>query len=339
MQWTYFLWFFYLMAIMIITGIAKEHNLFASVYQLLINRVKSKKLLLFLISTFTGILPVPGRIIISTPFFDTISTDDKESRSRLGLMNYLATHHYYLWSPLEQTIIIPMAMLGLGYLTILGYLWPILLVMILFSLWYMFFQIKDSDINFGKLDITEKQSFWKYVFPLFVCIGSLIAQFPPYISFTILAIYYICMTKTFSWKKINSYINWRMLLLLIIFLSFGEYIQYKSKTIMNELDSITVKSEITFLLISCAAFFLSFIMGSSAKFAGIVSILTKLFGLKYFAYFMAIEFSGYLLSFSHKCVIICSEHFKVRVRDFLAVIGLLCIFIMFVGIVTIHLFK
>jgi len=339
MHWTYLLWFFYIMGIMIITGLAKDHNLFAGVYQLLVNRIKSKRLLVLIISAISGILPIPGRIIVSTPFFDTLAKKNKESRNRLGIMNYLATHHYYLWSPMEQTIIIPMAMLGISYLTVLGYLWPILLVMILFSLWYMFFQVKDSDIDLGEVKLTDKQSFWKYVLPLFVCIGLLIVQFPPYISFTLLTLYYVYMTRTFSLKKINSYINWRMLLFLVVFLSIGEFVQYRSNGIINEMSTISIRSGLTFLLVSCASFFLSFLMGSSAKFAGIVSLLTKVFGLPFFTYFMAIEFVGYLISPSHKCVIICNEHFGIRIRDFLAVMGYLCILIIITGVLSLLYYK
>ena len=105
----------YLGLIMIITGILKQKGYLTDVFSFLLHTVKSKKLVLFLISLFGGILPIPGRVAVSAGILDIIAPKDKVGRESYGIIDYLSTHHYYIWSPLEKTVIIPMAVLGLTY--------------------------------------------------------------------------------------------------------------------------------------------------------------------------------------------------------------------------------
>ena len=134
MEWTTVLnlliknqWYlFYLAGIMVVAGYAKHYNWFFPIYQFVVNRVQSKRAVVAMISALTGILPIPGRVSVSAGVLDTISSDDPKSRQKLGMIDYLSTHHYYLWSPLEKTIILPMAAFGLTYWAMLSYMWPLL---------------------------------------------------------------------------------------------------------------------------------------------------------------------------------------------------------------------
>ena len=60
-------------------------------------------------SLLGGILPIPGRVALSAPLLDAIAPPDKKKRSAFGVIDYLSTHHYYWWSPLEKTVVLPMA--------------------------------------------------------------------------------------------------------------------------------------------------------------------------------------------------------------------------------------
>ena len=126
------IYLFYLLGVMITSGIIKEKGYFNNLFNYIVNKVKSKKGVVALISLFSGILPIPGRVIVSAGVLDIVAPKAGKSRSKFGIIDYLATHHYYLWSPLEKTIILPIATLSLSYLEVLKYTSPLILVTLLY---------------------------------------------------------------------------------------------------------------------------------------------------------------------------------------------------------------
>lgn len=141
-QW----YLFYIMAVMIAAGYVKDTGLFLPVYNWLIDNIKSKRGVVTLISMVSGVLPIPGRVTVSAGFLDTIAPK-KEGREKYGIIDYLATHHYYWWSPLEKTVILPMAVLGLSYTGFLSIVWPIILAYAAVLIYYIFFHLKEDDVD------------------------------------------------------------------------------------------------------------------------------------------------------------------------------------------------
>ena len=152
------IYLFYLLGVMIISGIIKEKGYFNNLFNYIVNKVKSKKGVVALISLFSGILPIPGRVIISAGILDTIAPKSGKSRSKFGIIDYLATHHYYLWSPLEKTIILPIATLSLSYLEVLKYTSPLILVTLLYISYYIVFVLKEDDVEIKRNDILKEKN-------------------------------------------------------------------------------------------------------------------------------------------------------------------------------------
>jgi hypothetical protein len=152
------IYLFYLLGIMIISGIIKEKGYFTNLFNYIINKVKSKKGVVALISLFSGILPIPGRVIVSAGVLDIVAPKSGKSRSKFGIIDYLATHHYYLWSPLEKTIILPIATLSLSYLEVLKYTAPLLLVTLLYITSYIMFFLKEDDVEIQRNNILKKEN-------------------------------------------------------------------------------------------------------------------------------------------------------------------------------------
>ena len=71
---------------MVIAGYAKHYNWFFPIYQFIVNRIKSKRVVVSLISALTGMLPIPGRVSVSAGILDTISSDEKKSREEIGFL-------------------------------------------------------------------------------------------------------------------------------------------------------------------------------------------------------------------------------------------------------------
>lgn len=145
---------FIIFAIMIVSGWVKRKGYFLPIYQWLVTKIKSKRGLVFTISTITGVLPIPGRVAISAGFLNTIAPNDNRKKM-YGIIDYLSTHHYYFWSPLEKTVLVPMAVLGLSYGQFLGYIWPLLFSALSVTLFYIFFVLKENDIE---IDFKKKEN-------------------------------------------------------------------------------------------------------------------------------------------------------------------------------------
>lgn len=146
------IWFVGLvLAVMLLTNLVNSKGYFIPFYNYLERKIKSKRLLILMISVVSGILPIPGRVIISAGALDTIAPSD-DRRKNYGIINYLSTHHYYLWSPLEATVLIPLSVLGISYFHFLSIVFPLLITIILITLFYIFYVLKESDIVINKID-------------------------------------------------------------------------------------------------------------------------------------------------------------------------------------------
>lgn len=300
---TAFGYLIFLIEIMIISGIAKENNSFQVVFNLVNPEYKRAGLLL--ISTVGGILPIPGRVAVSASVLDSIA--GTKNRWKFGILDYLATHHYYLWSPLEKTVIIPMAVLGISYMEFLGYLYPLILISIGYIVFYVFFIIKESDIDIKIIKVKDPDLLTP--FGLLLGISALVFGVPGWISFGLTLLWFKVRTST-PFSKFNKYINWELVFVMFIVLSIGFYINLYHEVILQYLNHQNI------LFASITAFGLSWFMGSSGKYAGIAAILISLFGIEYLVWFLTIEFIAYNLSPTHKCIHIGRMYFGTPAKEY-----------------------
>ena len=305
--------------IMIVAGIAKERSLFMPVYSYIKTSFKSNRIVLFLISAISGVLPIEGRVTVSAGVLDTITHKECnhehhiKGRQKMGVVDYLSTHHYYLWSPLEKTVIIPMATFGLGYTAWLNMVWPLLLVTALFVLYYIFFTVKEDEINIEASDF-KISAVIRNVLPFFIAIGTYIyigGEKHVFAIFGTLAFYYIFLTQIWNIKKLLSYINWEVLLTVAVVIVLGNYFKSQEGLINEYIKElgIDIGTFTGIFVISFIGFLASFAMGSSGKFIALAVLMSTVFGKEYFLWFFAVDYVGYLLSPTHKCVMVGNRYF------------------------------
>ena len=284
------------------------------IFRLLGQRVKSKRMVVFLVSLFGGILPIPGRVALSASMLNSIAPVDNKKRKKFGIIDYLATHHYYLWSPLEKTVIIPMAVLSLTYMQFMSYIWPLLLISALYITYYIL-SLKDDEIDIEvKDEPINVKNITMVVIPFLVtilmCVFLTQYYFWLFTAFTIWLVYY-----SKSWSKILGYINWELIWIVALVIILGNLINSYSNQIEGYVKQYNNPQ---YLLIICVLSFLSsFLLGSSAKYASMVSLLTSVFGLHYFVLFFTLEYAGYLISPSHKCLPIGQKYFHTGFMTYL----------------------
>lgn len=209
----------------------------------------------------------------------------------------LATHHYYLWSPLEKTMIIPAAAFGLSYISMLSLTLPMLICVLAVTIYYIFFYLKEDDIE---IKVTTEPNF----------------------------------KLNFEWKEIPNplkFINWSMILTMFGVIILGNISTQYGDSFKALAE--TFKMGVPFALIF--AFIASYILGSSARFAAFTTIFSLIFGLHYLPLFFAVDYAGYLFSPTHKCVLTGKMYFETPYRVYFNAIGVMSLAAIFGALVTV----
>ena len=316
-----YLWMIFF--IMISAGLAKEYNLFAPAFAYVRNTFRSNKFVVVILSAIGGILPIEGRVTVSAGLLDTVAPKEGHGREKLGIVDYLATHHYYMWSPLEKTVILPIAAFGLTYAAWLSLIAPLLIVSLAFITWYIWSQVKDEEITITPGNF-KLSAVLRNVVPMFAAIGLYIYNASWMVGcFGFLTLYYMVITQQWNFKKLFSYIRWDVLVMVGTVIMLGNYMKSHS----GEFETILRTSVLdphTFAgmaIISAIGFVASFLMGSSGKFVAIAVLMSQVFGHEYFLWFFALDFTGYLLSPTHKCVMVGHKYFNTPLRTYYKALG------------------
>lgn len=336
-----YIYIVYLFCVLFMSTIAKQENIFQDIYTLLFRHLKSKKLILLLVSCISGILPVPGRIIISAGIMDTL-TNKSKNRKKIGILNYLATHHYYLWSPLEKSVIIPIAVFGLTYIQFMHYtIWP-LIISIAFCLGYLMFCISENDITFNTLEtyIINKSRVMALCVSLMgiICLTIVFNIYTAIIVASIMSLLLLIITRK-SIVQILKQINYKVLgflYLIILLANLVGFYQVELTKFVEEYTNIIHKESVylgwqyflDFSILCLLSFSVSWILGSSEKYVAISSMICGIIGIKYLTFFMILNFCAYLVSPTHKCITITNNYFGTTYKEFLKVIILWIIALM-----------
>ena len=306
---------FLIVFVMMIAGMIKENNLFSDVFAFLKRSLKSNRAIVALFSALTGVLPIKGRVTVSAGLLDTLAPKDKKKREKFGPIDFMSSHHYYFWSPIEKTVILPMAAFGLSYTAFLGIMWPLIAATFAYIIWYLVYMVKDTDIALAETKKKIKVSrITRYVFPYIMGVSAVIAGVNFLWAFGLLTLYYIIVTQTFDWKKLLGYVDWKIIAWVAIIILLANTTRLYTGEIKEFIGStgIDMNSPVGFGAISLLAFGFAWILGSSSRFGAIMVILTSLYGIQYLPWFFAVDFAGYILSPMHKCVAIGKMYFGTK---------------------------
>jgi len=318
---------FLIVFVMMIAGMIKENNLFSDVFVFLKRSIRSNRGVIALFSAITGILPIKGRVTVSAGLLDTLAPKDKAKREKFGPIDFMSTHHYYFWSPLEKTVILPMAAFGLSYTAFMGIMWPLLAMTIAYILWYIIFVLKESDVEISTLYAKDGRikvsRITRYVIPYLIGVGSIIAGVNFLWAFGGLTLYYMIVTQTFDLKKLLGYVDWKIVAWVALIISLANLTRTHTGEIKEFIGStgIDINSPVGFTALSLLSFAGAWSLGSSSRFGAITVILTSLYGLAYLPWFFAVDFAGYILSPMHKCVAIGKMYFGTKLSYYVKLLG------------------
>jgi len=338
------IYLFVLVSIMMVSGIAKEKSLFAGTYGFLKSKFKSNRLVIMLLSFVSGILPIEGRATVSAGILDTATgtNGDNASRKKLGIIDFLTTHHFYMWSPIEKPVLLPMAAFGLGYSAWIGMLWPLLLVSAVFIVSYCWLAVDENEVVISECPESTLWDFVKNTLPFLAAIVAYMAMggegpaavFP---VFGTLLLYYIITTKSYDLNKLLGYVNWTTVAIVAVVFASSGYMQEHRAWFEEAVKSVGLDMH-TFkgvFYISLLTFLASFSMGSDGKFAALTVLMASAFGKEYLLWFFALDYCGYLLTPMHECVMIGKRYFGTSLTTYYtALIGWALLLISVAGVFT-----
>ena len=322
--WEKLLFLPYIIGIMIVGGLVKQYGVLNEVFVALRKLFKSNRLVVAATAFAGGILPIEGRVVMSAPLLDSIASDKAQSRSKFGIVDYLSTHHYYWWSPLEKTVVLPMAALGMSYTTFMSHAIVPLAIVLAFAGVYIFKYVKETDVEI----VEETRSFsWQRLAkgwgPIIATMWFLVCYGDPDMPYLFslwfggLAAYYSFICNDWNWGR---YIKWKFAGFAALVLALAAVFGQLKEPIMEYLKITSAQGSVALVAVSVVGFLASFAMGSSGKYAGMATLLTKAFGPAYLTWFLCIEYAGYIISPMHKCLLIGQQYFGTPIRTYYKVL-------------------
>ena len=237
-----------------------------------------------------------------------------------------------MWSPLEKTVILPIAAFGLTYGAFIGLIAPLLIVSLLFISVYIWYTVKEEElvITPGNFKLS---AVLRNVLPMFIALGVYIyggGEANVFPIFGCLTLYYVFITQQWNYKKLLGYVRWDVLLWVGAVIILGNYFKSHNGAFTEYIKGVGIDPHtfVGMVAISVIGFVISFLMGSSGKFIAIAVLMAQVFGIEYFLWFFAIDFAGYLLSPTHKCVMIGNRYFGTPVSTYYKALGGWCVLLL-----------
>jgi hypothetical protein len=141
--------------------------------------------------------------------------------------------------------------------------------------------------------------------------------------FGFLTLYYIVISQQWNIKKLLGYVRWDVLAWVGAVIALGNYMKTYDAAWQTMLKASVLDPHtfVGMVAISAIGFIASFLMGSSGKFIAIAVIMSQVFGQEYFLWFFALDFAGYLVSPTHKCVMIGNRYFGTPISTYYKALG------------------
>jgi hypothetical protein len=161
---------------------------------------------------------------------------------------------------------------------------------------------------------------------MFVALGTYIyvgGESNVFAIFGALALYYVFLTQQWNIRKILSYVDWKVLATVATVIVIGNFFKSHNNDFIEFIKGsmFDPHTPTGMALISLTGFVVSFLMGSSGKFIAIAVLMAQVFGVEYFMWFFAVDYAGYLLSPTHKCVMIGNRYFGTPLKTYYTALG------------------
>lgn len=295
----------------------------SSMYQV----ITDARYLSALLPAVVSFLAIPGGAIMSAPMVDKAAGDLQLSQVNLSLANLVFRHIFLLISPLYPTIIFMSSMTGESIFRFILFTFPIFLVTVVFSFYYIFRHAAKVKPE------TSTRDFWPRIgdlvksFSPFFLVFSLHLAFNLYLPLAILTgvVYTLFLyippgqgirpALAERWRYLYQGINWPMVATTFTIMLYKTIIE-NADSLSDGIDLLLDRGFPLFLLLILVPYILSLMIGNSVPSLGIaLPLLLPVLdgGSSQMAQYGIIYVSahlGYLGSPVHLCTYLTTEYFK-----------------------------
>ncbi len=282
---------------------------------------KNGKLSLVFTSLFLGMMPVKGRTILSAPIIAQIAQKNNLNSRAAAMVDYLATHIYYLMFPLSASLLFVIATMKLDYFKFVFYLLPGILFLAA-MVWYYASKanISSSFIIQTKSTFSKAATFTLPIIVLLVFLG-LSELYKIQYSILIGTALFITLSlallkpdkdqiKT-AFKSIDAHLIFILALILLL-----SAFTSNSPLIKNSLAAIA-SSAYSIPVLILIGYMTGLTTGSSSTMVSLIfPILAPILAGSPYAYQIAgivyaSEYAGYIASPAHPCCHYAASFFNI----------------------------
>jgi len=312
------------------------------------NIVADYRLILFLIASFLGLIPMPAGAMFSAPLLKEIGEKNHMSPEEIMFSNYWFRHVWEFVWPLIPGLILYVSVIGVDLREIMIIQFPLSVFALLIGFSWMYTHLARK--NNGKINYQDWKpqlfTFFKSVWSILLII-SLVLFFKidllVSLSVTIVLLFMIHRISTGELKEIIfKDISLKVIILIIGIMLFKQILE--STDSMNQIPQIFSEIGINiWVILFFIPFLLGFLTGITTGFIGIsFPILMPLMtqggslnlSMAMFAYLAG--FAGMMISPMHLCFTVTIEYLKVNIFKFYKI--LLIHLLIFIMISTFYIF-
>jgi len=312
------------------------------------NIVADYRLILFLIASFLGLIPMPAGAMFSAPLLKEIGEKNHMSPEEIMFSNYWFRHVWEFVWPLIPGLILYVSVIGVDLREIMIIQFPLSVFALLIGFSWMYTHLARK--NNGKINyqdwkpqlFTFFKSVWSILFIIFLVLFFKIDLLVS-LSVTIVLLLMFHRISTGELKEIIfKDISFKVIILIIGIMLFKQILE--STDSMNQIPQIFSEIGINiWVILFFIPFLLGFLTGITTGFIGIsFPILMPLMtqggslnlSMAMFAYIAG--FSGMMISPMHLCFTVTIEYLKVNIFKFYKI--LLIHLLIFIMISTFYIF-
>ena len=307
------------------------------------------RLILFLISSFLGLIPMPAGAMFSAPMLKEVGEKNGMNPEEIMFANYWFRHVWeFIW-PLIPGVILYASVIKVDIRKIMILQFPLSMIAILIGFFWMFTTLmrnRDTQFRDSKLHAhlwLFFRSVWPILFIIFlVLVLDLAFMLALSITILLLLIFYQFSLRQ-TGEIIFHDISWKVLFMIIGIMLFKQVLE--STDLMNVIPQFFSGIGINFwVILFIIPFLLGFLTGITVGFIGIsFPILMPYFqqgsslnmNMVMLAYIAG--FSGMMLSPMHLCFNTTMHYFKAEIMIFYKKVFLAILFFLILSILYIYL--
>ncbi len=334
----------------IFSGILNRTGSLDGIISSLQNIIVDYRFIIFFISSFLGLIPMPAGAIFSAPLLKEIGKAKKLSSKDIMFANYWFRHVWEFSWPLLPELILYASIINITLRKIIIVQFPLTVIALAIGFIWMFLNLpkqNNTKINYKYIRI-YLLTFIKSVWPILLIIFMVIFFQFNLITALVVVILLLIFVNRFPWEKMKEIIvqdvSIKVIIMIIGIMLFKQTLE-GTQSIDPILQLFSEAGISSWVILFFVPFLLGFLTGSANGFVGIgvpvlLPVMTEYgsinLSMAMFSYMAG--FVGIMLSPMHLCLTITIGYFKVEIMPFYKKLSIYLLCFVMVSMIYIFLY-